>query len=108
MNEKGEVVLQDPVSKVIYKFDDTAKAKQYVGKQVKVTGKLFAESNTIHLQGIELISWIYVLRDCLRRTRHENFDSFEAIRSCDRSNRKFKIQGALICIQNLNTIFRLR
>ena len=56
VNEKGELVLQDPVSKVIYKFDDTAKPKQYVGKQVKVTGKLDAESNTIHVQNIEPIS----------------------------------------------------
>ena len=56
VNEKGELVLQDPVTKVIYKFDEPAKAKQYVGKQVKVTGKLDAESNTIHVQGIEPIS----------------------------------------------------
>jgi len=32
------------------------KAKQYVGKQVKVTGKLDADSNTIQVQDIEPIS----------------------------------------------------
>jgi hypothetical protein len=56
VTEKGELVLQDPVTKVIYKLDEPAKAKQYVGKQVKVTGKLDADSNTIQVQGIELIS----------------------------------------------------
>jgi hypothetical protein len=56
VNEKGELVLQDPVTKVIYKFDEPVKAKQYVGKQVKVTGKLDADSNTIQVQDIEPIS----------------------------------------------------
>ena len=56
VNEKRELVLQDPVSKVIYKLDEPAKAKPYVGKQVKVTGKLDADSNTIQVQDIEPIS----------------------------------------------------
>ena len=56
VKEKGELVLKDPVSKVSYKLDDPAKAKQYVGKQVKVTGKLDVNSNTIQVDGIEPLS----------------------------------------------------
>jgi uncharacterized protein YdeI (BOF family) len=56
VKEKGELVLKDPVSKVSYKLDDPAKAKQYVGKQVKVTGKLDINSNTIQVDGIEPLS----------------------------------------------------
>jgi hypothetical protein len=54
--ENGELVLKDPVTKVSYKLSDPAKAKQYVGKQVKVTGKLDVSSNTIQVEGIEPIS----------------------------------------------------
>ncbi len=54
--ENGELVLKDPVTKVSYKLDDPAKAKQYVGKQVKVTGKLDMNSNTIQVDGIEPLS----------------------------------------------------
>jgi uncharacterized protein DUF5818 len=56
VKEKGELVLKDPVTKVIYKLDDPAKAKQYMGKQVKVTGKLDMNSNTIQVDGIEPVS----------------------------------------------------
>ena len=56
VKEKGELVLKDPVSKVSYKLDDPAKAKQYVGKQVKVTGKLNMNNNTIQVDGIEPLS----------------------------------------------------
>ena len=55
VKEKGELVLQDSVTKVIYKLDEPAKAKPYAGRQVKVTGKLHADSNTIHVESIELI-----------------------------------------------------
>ena len=54
--ENGELVLKDSVTKVSYKLDDPAKAKQYVGKQVKVTGKLDMNSNTIQVDGIEPLS----------------------------------------------------
>jgi uncharacterized protein YdeI (BOF family) len=54
--ENGELVLKDPVTKVSYKLDDPAKAKQYLGKQVKVTGKLDMDSNTIQVDGIEPLS----------------------------------------------------
>jgi len=54
--ENGELVLKDSVTKVSYKLDDPAKAKQYVGKQVKVTGKLDMNSNTIQVDDIKPLS----------------------------------------------------
>jgi Protein of unknown function (DUF5818) len=56
MKEQGQLVLKDPVTKMSYQLDDQAKAKPYVGKQVKVTGKLEMKSNTIHIDGIEPLS----------------------------------------------------
>ena len=50
------MVLQegkDPNNKTTYKLDDQEKAKQYVGKNVKVTGTLDAATNTIHVAAIE-------------------------------------------------------
>jgi len=54
--EKGKIVLKDPVTKMSYQLDDQAKAANYVGKQVKVTGKLDMNSNTIQVESIEPIS----------------------------------------------------
>ena len=56
VKEAGQIVLKDPVTKVTYKLDDPAKAKQYLGKQVKATGKLDMNTNTIQLDHIEPIS----------------------------------------------------
>ncbi|MGA7906662.1 MAG: DUF5818 domain-containing protein [Candidatus Sulfotelmatobacter sp.] len=56
VKENGQLVLRDPVAKVSYKLDDQSKAKQYMGKKVKVTGKLDMNSNTIHIDNIELLS----------------------------------------------------
>jgi hypothetical protein len=56
VKEDGQVVLKDPVTKVTYKLDDAAKAKQYLGKQVKATGKLDMNTNTIQLERVEPIS----------------------------------------------------
>lgn len=53
VKENGQLMLKDPVTKVSYRFDDAAKAKQYAGKQVKVTGKLDLNTNTIHVESIE-------------------------------------------------------
>lgn len=53
VKENGEVVLKDPVTKVVYKLDDTAKAKQFLGKRVKVSGKLQMNSNKILMESIE-------------------------------------------------------
>ena len=55
VKENGEMVLQDTVTKVSYRLDDAAKAKQYIGKRVKVTGKLDMDSNTIRIENIELV-----------------------------------------------------
>ena len=51
--ENGNIVLKDPVTKVTYKLNDPSKAKQYVGKQVKVSGKLDLNTNTIQMENIE-------------------------------------------------------
>jgi hypothetical protein len=56
VKENGDLVLKDPVSKVTYKLSDPAKAKEFVGKQVKVTGKLDMNTNTIEVNGIEPLS----------------------------------------------------
>lgn len=56
VKEDGQIVLKDPVTKVTYKLDDSAKAKQYMGKQVKATGKLDMNTNTIELERVEPIS----------------------------------------------------
>jgi len=53
VREKGQIVLNDPVTKVSYQLYDQSKAKQYVGKPVKVTGRLDMSSNTIHIVSIE-------------------------------------------------------
>jgi hypothetical protein len=49
-------VLKDPMTKMSYQLDDQEKAARYVGKQVKVTGKLDMSSNTIQVESIEPIS----------------------------------------------------
>jgi len=49
----GRVLLKDPVTKMNYQLDDQRKAKPYIGKQVKVIGKLDLNSNTIHIDSIE-------------------------------------------------------
>jgi hypothetical protein len=56
VKENGDLVLMDPVTKVVYKLSDPAKATPYIGKQVKVTGKLDMSSNTINVERIELLS----------------------------------------------------
>jgi hypothetical protein len=53
VKEDEQIVLKDPVTKVTYKLDDSAKAKQYLGKQVKATGKLDMNTNTIQLERVE-------------------------------------------------------
>src|ERR1700686_175727 len=53
VRENGQIVLKDLVTKVSYKLSDATKAKQYLGRQVKATGKLDMNSNTILVQRIE-------------------------------------------------------
>lgn len=53
--ENGKVVLKDPVTKISYQIDDASKVKAYMGKEVKVTGKLDMNSNMIHVESVELL-----------------------------------------------------
>jgi hypothetical protein len=53
---RDSLLLQDPVTKMSYRLDDQSKAKPYVGKQVKVIGKLEMKSNTIQIESIEPLS----------------------------------------------------
>ena len=53
VKEKGRVLLKDPVTKMNYQLGDPWKALPYVGKMVRVTGKLNLDSNEIHIDSIE-------------------------------------------------------
>lgn len=52
-NQDGHLVLKDPVTKMSYQLNDQSKANSYLGKRVKVVGKLEMKSNTIHIDSIE-------------------------------------------------------
>jgi hypothetical protein len=52
VREKGRILLKDPVTKMIYQLDDASKAKPFLGKQVRVIGKLNLDSNLIHVNSI--------------------------------------------------------
>lgn len=49
----GKLVLRDTVSNATYQLDDQNKAKQFVGKDVKVTGTLDEASGLIRVTAIE-------------------------------------------------------
>ena len=49
----GKLVLQDTMSNATYQLDDQDKAKQFVGKDVKVTGTLDAANGLIRVTAIE-------------------------------------------------------
>lgn len=51
VKEKGKLVLKDSATNMSYQLDDQDKAKQFEGKQVKVSGKL--NGKTIHVDNIE-------------------------------------------------------
>ena len=53
VEQNGQLVLNDPVTKVEYLLDDPSKAKSYIGKHVKIIGKLGMKKNTIHVDRIE-------------------------------------------------------
>jgi hypothetical protein len=53
ITENGELVLQNPVTKVSHKLSDPSKVKKHLGKQVKVTGKLDKNTNTIQIESVE-------------------------------------------------------
>lgn len=48
----SQFVLDDPTTKVTYQLNDQGKARQYLGRQVKVTGKLQMDSNMILVERI--------------------------------------------------------
>jgi Protein of unknown function (DUF5818) len=50
---KGGYASQDPDARTTYKLTDHEKAKQYVGRNVKVTGTLDTRTNTIHVSHIK-------------------------------------------------------
>ena len=56
VKEKGKLVLKDTVANVSYQLDDQDRAKQFEGKQVKVSGKLDMNANLIHVESIEVAS----------------------------------------------------
>jgi len=56
VEQHRELVLNDPVTKLNYHLDDPSKAKPYIGKQVKIFGKLGMKKNTIHIDSIEPVS----------------------------------------------------
>ena len=53
--EKGTLILKDPITKLSYQLDDQARARKFAGKQVKIKGKLEMRSNTIEVVSIELL-----------------------------------------------------
>ena len=56
VEQHRELFLNDPVTKLNYQLDDRSKAKPYIGKQVKIIGKLGMKKNTIHIESIEPLS----------------------------------------------------
>lgn len=50
---KGKYILQDKASGATYQLDNQDKAKQFAGKEVKVTGTLDPSTNTIQVSDIE-------------------------------------------------------
>ncbi|MGH9440231.1 MAG: DUF5818 domain-containing protein [Terriglobia bacterium] len=51
--QSGQYVLYVAASRTTYQLDDQAKAKQFVGQDVKVQGVLDASSNTIKVSDIQ-------------------------------------------------------
>ena len=56
VKSKDEFLLKDTTSNTTYKLDRQDLAKQYRGKQVKVTGTLDSSDNTIRVAAIEPLS----------------------------------------------------
>ena len=48
-------MLKDRVTKLTYQLDDQPRARKFIGRQVKVTGKLEMNSNTIQISRIEFV-----------------------------------------------------
>jgi Protein of unknown function (DUF5818) len=56
VKDGDNMMLKDSASSTSYKVDDASKVKEYVGKQVKVTGTVDSSTNTIHVDSIQVIS----------------------------------------------------
>ena len=52
-NAGGKFVLRDNATKMTYALDDQSQAKKFDGQNVKVTGTLDAQTNTIRVSAIE-------------------------------------------------------
>jgi lipopolysaccharide export system protein LptA len=51
--DSGKFILRDDENKVTYQLDDQDKAKKFDGQEVKITGTLDPQSNTIHVMEIQ-------------------------------------------------------
>jgi len=56
VKEKGKLVLKESATDMSYQLDDQEKAKPFEGKQVRITGRLDANNNLIHVENIEAAS----------------------------------------------------
>jgi len=56
VKEKGRILLKDAVTKMSYQLDNQSRVRPYIGKQVKVVGRLDLDSNMIHIDRIEPMS----------------------------------------------------
>jgi hypothetical protein len=56
VKDGNKLMLKDTSSNVSYKVDDDSKVKDYVGKQVKITGTLDSSTNVIHVDSVEIVS----------------------------------------------------
>jgi len=54
VKSKGSLVIQDEASNSTYKVDNEDQLKQFMGKNVKVTGTLDAATKTIHISNVEV------------------------------------------------------
>lgn len=54
VKSKGSLVIQDEASNSTYKVDNEDQLKQFMGKNVKVTGTLDAATKTIHIANVEV------------------------------------------------------
>ena len=54
VKSKGSLVIHDEASNSMYKVDNEDQLKQYMGKSVKVTGTLDAQTKTIHISNVEV------------------------------------------------------
>lgn len=54
VKSQGSLVIKDEASNSMYKVDNEEQLKQFMGKNVKVTGTLDAQTKTIHISNVEV------------------------------------------------------